>query len=63
MNFNPRTHGECDRSWIGVFVKPINFNPRTHGECDLVNLLILEREMIFQSTHSRGVRPIMQMTI
>ena len=24
MNFNPRTHGECDRSWIGVFVKPIN---------------------------------------
>ena len=36
-----------------------HFNPRTHGECDtLTNTTGLTPYKTFQSTHSRGVRPI-----
>ena len=34
----------------------IYFNPRTHEECDLVVDMILKGGVLFQSTHSRGVR-------
>ena len=35
IDFNPRTHIECD-SKEGVFIPFMeDFNPRTHIECDL----------------------------
>ena len=33
-----------------------SFNPRTHEECDWGKPVILELMIMFQSTHSRGVR-------
>ena len=38
------------------------FNPRTHEECD-DNILVESYFSLFQSTHSRGVRPIHIMRI
>ena len=35
-----------------------HFNPRTHEECDVQGSNILIDSGIFQSTHSRGVRPV-----
>ena len=34
-----------------------SFNPRTHEECDAISFLTLITLLVFQSTHSRGVRP------
>ena len=78
LDFNPRTHEECD--WMIQFKKcqTLYFNPRTHEECDInmhsyrylynISIHALTRSAtndltsllaayIFQSTHSRGVRP------
>ena len=56
FSFNPRTHEECDYNRYLLIQHRISFNPRTHEECDNINptsgFLFL-----FQSTHSRGVRP------
>ena len=32
------------------------FNPRTHEECDRLLVKLVNRMLLFQSTHSRGVR-------
>ncbi len=34
MDFNPRTHVECDLRAEEVPIQAVNFNPRTHVECD-----------------------------
>ena len=34
VDFNPRTHGECDFIYLLSTNSENNFNPRTHGECD-----------------------------
>ena len=56
--FNPRTHEGCDlwlrRQWIMVK----SFNPRTHEGCDTEQMQYLKSLALFQSTHPRGVRPI-----
>ena len=33
-----------------------HFNPRTHGECDTITDINSISNLLFQSTHSRGVR-------
>ena len=33
-----------------------NFNPRTHKECDFTGLRMKDIPLVFQSTHSQGVR-------
>src|SRR5699024_2609221 len=55
--FNPRTHEECDRKCLACVIICENFNPRTHEECDQSTHHVYLLEKIFQSTHSRGVRP------
>ena len=35
INFNPRTHKECDGFRLLFKSKYGNFNPRTHKECDV----------------------------
>jgi len=37
----------------------IYFNPRTHGGCDWHGTLRNLTELVFQSTHPRGVRPVL----
>ena len=41
-----------------AYFKFIHFNPRTHEECDPETVCIVAHSIPFQSTHSRGVRPI-----
>ena len=54
--FNPRTHEECDRSSPILLSMRIYFNPRTHEECDHNFIFKRHVRILFQSTHSRGVR-------
>ena len=54
--FNPRTHEECDLWLIRSYQRRVSFNPRTHEECDKVKEGFVRRLILFQSTHSRGVR-------
>ena len=58
-SFNPRTHEECD--WTDLCERHTEpcFNPRTHEECDIIRVLRINHIRLFQSTHSRGVRPIL----
>ncbi len=35
MDFNPRTHKECDNVQNGYIDLKNDFNPRTHKECDV----------------------------
>ena len=57
FNFNPRTHEGCDKSLIfHSFYMIFYFNPRTHEGCDLELKEESKRDLIFQSTHPRGVR-------
>ena len=56
--FNPRTHEECDCEWIKGSRSWWYFNPRTHEECDLFASTAIGSLFPFQSTHSRGVRPL-----
>ena len=55
-DFNPRTHEECDKVIVCFNKHKHNFNPRTHEECDGGMLMQSVTSVIFQSTHSRGVR-------
>jgi len=58
ISFNPRTRGECDMQVQMGQAGKLSFNPRTRGECDYFygeGATLLEK---FQSTHSRGVRPV-----
>ncbi len=56
--FNPRTHVECDYTSYVTNQEARNFNPRTHVECDCAPLFFYLIVYKFQSTHSRGVRPL-----
>jgi len=56
LNFNPRTHIECD---LASMISPSSvtyFNPRTHIECDIPITYGLDIASIFQSTHPYRVR-------
>ena len=54
--FNPRTHEECDNTFLSIGEPKCYFNPRTHEECDGIGKGTLPTHAKFQSTHSRGVR-------
>ena len=54
--FNSRTHVECDATVNFVDGQNIHFNSRTHVECDAWHRLRSEVKIVFQLTHSRGVR-------
>ena len=56
LDFNPRTHKECDWRISSGPYRPPYFNPRTHKECDLARVSHLLGTDLFQSTHSQGVR-------
>ena len=57
-SFNPRTHEGCDRSSDCSTCRSIaRFNPRTHEGCDSMLDDEEAMEVVFQSTHPRGVRP------
>ncbi|MDU5323878.1 MAG: hypothetical protein E6149_04320, partial [Peptoniphilus harei] len=57
--FNPRTHEECDFAIFSLFFDFQYFNPRTHEECDLQTTPAHLMGWEFQSTHPRGVRPVL----
>ncbi|ADX69778.1 Hypothetical cytosolic protein [Lactobacillus helveticus H10] len=56
IDFNPRTHKECDSRYAITKYGKSDFNPRTHKECDLVFKRYPIFHTEFQSTHSQGVR-------
>ncbi len=56
-DFNPRTHKECDTVIDFTNYMDVYFNPRTHKECDAIFTSIFFTLLLFQSTHSQGVRP------
>ena len=58
VNFNPRTHKECDRLSTNKQRRLYDFNPRTHKECDAFPIALPNCQEIFQSTHSQRVRQI-----
>ena len=60
-NFNSRTHVECDIPSSRKSVSSLHFNSRTHVECDRSFHSLFTDNTKFQLTHSRGVRPIMEM--
>ena len=55
QHFNSRTHVECDFQSDVCYKLGIDFNSRTHVECDQYHQM-KNVDMIFQLTHSRGVR-------
>ena len=55
-DFNPRTHEECDWRPRCRTIWQTYFNPRTHEECDFRLHYYRSFCVLFQSTHSRGVR-------
>ena len=59
-NFNPRTHKECDNKFLAAVVILSDFNPRTHKECDQGKKQEDPFQGKFQSTHSQGVRLVVQ---
>ena len=59
LGFNPRTRGGCDGLRGNCPSLTGGFNPRTRGGCDLMTKFSLTVLKTFQSTHSRGVRPVM----
>ena len=56
IDFNPRTHEECDYRLKPRLIPHSYFNPRTHEECDSFDCRSNLSYLRFQSTHSRGVR-------
>ena len=56
--FNPRTHVECDAEGQFNQTGGRHFNPRTHVECDEYWHKQNLNQPLFQSTHSRRVRPL-----
>ena len=57
INFNSRTHVECDKRRCGAMCRQDHFNSRTHVECDCECIQFQFWNNSFQLTHSRGVRP------
>ena len=56
INFNSRTHVECDKRRCGAMCRQDHFNSRTHVECDCECIQFQFWNNSFQLTHSRGVR-------
>ena len=54
--FNPRTRVGCDRYRAPADSNPDCFNPRTRVGCDIEEAHDLHMQVLFQSTHPRGVR-------
>ena len=61
-NFNPRTHVGCDRHLPPEPRGRGDFNPRTHVGCDTAGMEQVPDDLIFQSTHPRGVRQRCEIT-
>ena len=61
IDFNPRTHEECDRHQLFLCLRQRYFNPRTHEECDAAIVDAISKSDLFQSTHSRGVRQMIML--
>ena len=57
--FNPRTHEGCDCALPTPSWAVSGFNPRTHEGCDEACARGSGQLRPFQSTHPRGVRPIL----
>ena len=57
VDFNSRTHVECDIVPVFHVAQIFHFNSRTHVECDLTDTFRPQPCSRFQLTHSRGVRP------
>ena len=54
--FNPRTRVGCDKHRAIASATLSRFNPRTRVGCDIKKYGLSTAEMVFQSTHPRGVR-------
>ena len=61
LSFNPRTHAGCDILRLIKSTEPSGFNPRTHAGCDPNNSASFSIIIKFQSTHPRGVRPVLRL--
>ncbi|EES74006.1 hypothetical protein POTG_01056 [Paenibacillus sp. oral taxon 786 str. D14] len=61
-DFNPRTHKECDKSYISIHnVRSISIHALTRSAT--VVSVVSNDPVGFQSTHSQGVRPIFSQII
>jgi len=58
--FNPRTREGCDIKPKMRLCEKCGFNPRTREGCDEIFVSPARLEVLFQSTHPRGVRPATQ---
>jgi len=58
-SFNPRTSAECDVKSSRWIFSTSCFNPRTRAECDCLCPQTTPQRHLFQSTHPRGVRQIL----
>ncbi len=59
MDFNPRTRMGCDLMPRLAATAKSHFNPRTRMGCDISPAVSKASEVVFQSTHPHGVRPIL----
>ena len=59
QRFNPRTRVGCDIAAKTFSSGFKGFNPRTRVGCDRPELILIRPLCLFQSTHPRGVRPIL----
>ena len=57
--FNPRTHMGCDTARLRCHRMTSCFNPRTHMGCDGRAVVARQSDLLFQSTHPHGVRPLL----
>ena len=60
--FNPRTHEGCDSARCLRDDAICCFNPRTHEGCDSMVPYLISSLVMFQSTHPRGVRQVLNMS-
>ena len=58
-SFNPRTHMGCDQTRMSQRRLMRCFNPRTHMGCDGRAVVARQSDLLFQSTHPHGVRPLL----
>ncbi len=56
VGFNPRTREGCDAEAATLAPRKTGFNPRTREGCDVVAAVYTMTDLLFQSTHPRGVR-------
>ena len=61
--FNPRTHVGCDLRFLLIKINMRYFNPRTHVGCDSNTWLRKAGHWLFQSTHPRGVRLLIVLSV